>query len=54
MAILVNVKGSYSTSTEKLAAALIELTRKLSVAKVTFGSTNDYGYQFFNVIMTGN
>ena len=54
MAILVNVKSSYSTSTEKLAAALTELTKKLSVAKVTFANTNDYGYQFFNVIMTSN
>ncbi len=54
MAVLVNVKGSYPISTEKLGTALTELTKKLSVAKVTFSNTNDYGYQFFNVIMTSN
>jgi hypothetical protein len=54
MAVLVNIKGSYSISTEKLSTALIEMSHKLSVAKVTFASTNDYGYQLFNVIMTSN
>jgi hypothetical protein len=54
MAVLVNVKGSYSTSTENLSTALIEMSHKLSVAKVTFSSTNDYGYQLFNVIMASN
>jgi hypothetical protein len=54
MAVLVNVKGSYSISTENLSTALIEMSHKLSVAKVTFSSTNDYGYQLFNVIMASN
>ena len=54
MAVLVNVKGSYSTSVQNLVNALTELTKKLSVAGVTFASKNDYGYQLFNVIMTNN
>ena len=53
MAVLVNVDGSYSASVQKLASAMTELTKKLSVAGVTFSSKNDYGYQFFNVIMSG-
>jgi len=53
IAVLVNVDGSYSTSVQKLADTMTELTKKLSVAGVTFSSENDYGYQFFNVIILG-
>lgn len=53
MIIVVQQKGQYSASTQKLANSLLALTQKISNLKITFNKA-DYGYRLFNDIMSKN